>query len=116
MSTTDLLVWGTVAHLVADWFLQNDWQAVNKSNPRHVAGYVHAFAHVGCLAFVFPLPVAWLLGLSHWFIDLRTPLIWYRDGMRQALPGNPFADHVKIWQDQVAHVLFIAVAAYAVAG
>ena len=30
------------AHLVADWLLQNDWMALNKSNLRHPAGWAVA--------------------------------------------------------------------------
>lgn len=40
LSASDLLVWGIVAHLIADWLLQNDWMAVNKAerrSPRVVA-------------------------------------------------------------------------------
>ena len=40
-----LLEKGLVAHLVADWLLQNDWMAVNKKDLRHPAGWVHALIH-----------------------------------------------------------------------
>ena len=40
---------GLVAHLVADWILQNDWMALNKTKLWHPAGYVHAGIHALCL-------------------------------------------------------------------
>jgi hypothetical protein len=42
MTAVELIVWGLVAHLVADWFFQNEWQALNKAKRRieepHVIG------------------------------------------------------------------------------
>jgi hypothetical protein len=34
LSASDLLVWGIVLHLIADWPLQNDWMANNKMRRR----------------------------------------------------------------------------------
>lgn len=116
MTAAELIVWGTVAHLIADWFLQNDWMAANKVDPAHQASWIHAFVHMACLNVVFPWWSAWLLGISHFLIDLRWPLERYRAVMGQAMEGNPVAVHVKIWQDQAAHVLCIAVAALVVGG
>lgn len=116
MTATELLVWGIVAHLVADWFFQNDWQAVNKVRPLHSpAAWVHAGCHFAAMLFVFAWPVALGIAASHLLIDTRRPLQWWRSFMGQAKDGNPLADHVKIWQDQVAHVVCIAVAAGLVA-
>jgi hypothetical protein len=41
---------GWVAHLVADWLLQNNWMAKNKSSLVHPAAWVHALIHASCQA------------------------------------------------------------------
>lgn len=111
LSATELLVWGCIAHIVADWMLQNDWMAVNKVSLKHYAAYVHSGIHLAALLFVFPWIVASVIAVTHLLIDTRTPLVFYRKVLKQALPGNPVSTHVAIWQDQVAHILVIALAA-----
>ena len=99
------LAWGLVAHIVADWFLQNEWMALNKVKPTHPAGWVHALLHVACLFAVgWSVEAALTIGWLHWFIDLRFALAGWRRLIRQTTEG-PMAVHVAIWQDQVAHVL-----------
>lgn len=109
-SATDLLTWGIVAHLVADWLLQNEWQAMNKVSLKHLAAYVHSGIHTLALACVFPWPAAFALGVSHLLIDTRRPLQWWRALIRQTREG-PLAVHVAIWGDQVAHISMLALAA-----
>lgn len=111
---SELFIGGLVAHLVADWFFQNDWMAVNKVNPKHVAGYVHAGIHTLAMLLVFPWWVALAIGVVHWMIDLRFLLVWWRGFFGQAKDDNPLANHVKIWQDQVAHIVIVYVAALVV--
>lgn len=116
MSATELLAWGVVAHLVCDWLLQNEWMAVNKTNLRHPAGYVHAGIHGIGLAFVFGW-VALPLAASHLLIDTRKPVAWWSSLIRQTQPdptGFPIMDigaDVRIWVDQVWHIGAIAIAA-----
>lgn len=98
-----------VAHWVADWILQNEFMAVNKISLRHPAAYVHAGIHLIALVLVFPLTVAAMVAVSHLLIDTRLPLTWWRRIFRQTTEG-PMAIHVAIWEDQVAHVLCIALA------
>jgi hypothetical protein len=105
--STDLLVWGIVVHLIADWILQNDWQANNKADPNHPAGIVHAAIHAVGLMFVFPAKIAALIGVVHYIIDLRFGLKWWRETFRQTTEG-PAALHVAIWGDQVLHIAIIA--------
>ena len=105
-----LFLWGALAHLVADWFLQNEWMALNKVKPLHPAGWVHAAIHAAALALVFPISIALALGLVHWFIDLRFALAAWRRFFHQTTEG-PMAAHVAIWQDQVAHIACVAIAA-----
>ena len=110
MTATDFLVWGLIAHIVADWFLQNEWQALNKTSWRHPAAWVHSGLHFLCLLFVFPPFVAFLLAASHFLIDLRVGLLCWRRLIKQTTEG-PIAIHVAFWQDQGAHVLCLAIAA-----
>ncbi len=114
MSATQLLVWGAVAHLIADWLLQNRWMADHKSCLRHPAAWVHGAIHGAALALVFPWHIAVVVALSHLFIDTRRPLRWWERVFLRASDG-PVALHVAIWADQVTHLAVIACAALWVA-
>jgi len=129
MTATQLLVWGGLRHLIADWWFQNDWQASNKGYPwspttpletpwytqrrglRHPATYVHMAIHTLALWLIFPWYAALAIGAIHSLIDLRVALVWYRAvfGMDQ----GPVVVHVAIWQDQVLHLIVIAAFALA---
>lgn len=117
LSASDLLVWGIVAHLIADWPLQNDWMARNKANVWHPAGMVHAGIHYVCLTMVFGWWVGLALGVAHYLIDLRKPVAWWSRLVRQTQPEPtcfPIVDvglEVRFWTDQVFHIVCIAVAA-----
>lgn len=116
-TATDLLAWGAVVHLIADWLLQNEWMAMNKVSLRHPAAWVHSGIHLLGLLLVFPAVWAVLIALSHLTIDTRKPLIWWRRVFRQTTdPGNPLSLHVAIWGDQVLHLSVIAAAAMAIGG
>jgi len=110
VSATDYLAWGMVAHVVADWLLQNDWMARNKASLRHPAAWVHSSIHGAALALVFPWPAAAGLAIAHLLIDTRRPLALWRRFFRQTEEGR-IALHVALWGDQVAHVAAIAAAA-----
>ena len=112
----ELVVWSVVAHLVADWPLQSDWMAKNKSNLSHPAGYIHGLIHAGLIALVYLLIVPWwlaipaglLVGLAHWFIDLRILMLWWQQVYGFAQTG-PVISQVKIWTDQVFHLVVLAI-------
>lgn len=107
-----LLLWGIVAHLIADWLLQNEWQAVNKVSLRHPAAWAHSGIHFLAQVPVFGWEAAILLAFSHLLIDTRKPLQWWRRVIRQTTnPANPASIHVAFWSDQVAHIACLAVAA-----
>lgn len=129
---SELLVWGITAHLIADWLLQNDWMSRNKTNPRHPAGYVHAGIHGLAMALVFPVPAALAVAVSHFLIDLRTPVAWWSKLIRQTQPSQPLrvewtpgqaiqfyrefglldiGTEVRIWTHQVFHIAVVALAA-----
>jgi Protein of unknown function (DUF3307) len=127
LSASDLLVWGIVLHLIADWPLQNDWMARNKANLKHPAGYIHAEIHGILLAFIFGW-VAIPLAVTHLLIDTRKPVVWWSKLIRQTQPENYFlpksgrsfqdpllvydiGTEVRVWTDQVFHIVCIAIAA-----
>jgi hypothetical protein len=109
MNATDYFVWGFVAHIFADWFLQNEWMALNKTSLKHLAAYVHSGIHLGAAALVFPWWVALGLALSHLLIDTRVPLQWWRRVYRQTQEG-PIMIPFGLWQDQAAHIVCLAIA------
>lgn len=121
------MVWGLVAHLIADWPLQNDWMARNKANLGHPAGWVHAAIHGALLALVFGW-VALPLAVAHLLIDTRKPVVWWSRLVRQTQPMPQIESdgrttrvmvdvgtEVRFWTDQVFHVACVAVAALVVA-
>jgi hypothetical protein len=142
LSASDLLVWGIVAHLIADWPLQNDWMADNKAWPWRwsIAGVLpaltHGLVHAVALGLVFgPWPGV-VLGLAHIIIDTRVPVVWWSKfaGQKQptgvtiqkanagpdsadsvAVPVVDVALEVRFWTDQVFHITCIAIAALVVA-
>jgi len=106
VSATDLLIWGTVIHLVIDWLAQNEWMAVNKAKrrkrfewradgtwitrwwDRHPAAYVHAGLHGGAQLLIFPWPAALAIAVTHLLIDTRVPVIWWSKLIRQTQPAE----------------------------
>lgn len=109
-AATSYLLWGIVLHLFVDWFLQNDWQARNKSNTLHPAAWVHSGLHFIAMLLIFQPILALGIALLHLTIDTRRPLAWWRKFYRQTQTGDVVL-HMAFWQDQVAHILVIAFAA-----
>jgi hypothetical protein len=98
---------GLVAHLVADWLLQNNWMALNKTRLRHPAGWVHAAIH----GLLLGLALGWrggvVLGVLHLLIDTGWPVnAWIRAFKKSE--GAPQAELIRIWTDQVVHIAAIA--------
>jgi Protein of unknown function (DUF3307) len=110
MSATELLVWGSVVHLVVDWLFQNEWMAENKTSLRHPAAYVHAGMHGLAFLLVFPPLAALALGVVHLLIDTRRPLQWWGELTRQTTSG-PVSPSLLIWRDQALHIATIGAAA-----
>ena len=115
MRATDLFVWGFVWHLFADWILQNDWMARNKSSLLHPAAYVHSGIHFVGLLLIFSPVWALAIALIHLLIDTRVPLQFWRRIYRQTVMGD-VALHVAMWGDQVLHITVLAVTALLVTG
>lgn len=111
LSASELLIWGLVLHLIADWALQNDWMANNKMKRahlgdipgdgvfhapgkmhpytlwfiRHPAAYVHSGIHGVLLALIFGW-VAIPLALAHLIIDCRWVVAWWSQLIKQTQP------------------------------
>ena len=98
---------GFVAHLIADWLLQNDWMARNKTSLRHPAAWVHGTIHALLLGLALGWPAGLTLGIVHMLIDTRLPLSWWQRVYHQTGDG-PYARHVAIWADQVLHIVSVA--------
>jgi hypothetical protein len=98
---------GLVAHLAADWLLQNDWMARNKTSLRHPAAWTHAGIHAVCLG----LALGWLGGLVlaavHILIDTRVPVAWWIRNFKKCTGAPDFAT-IAIWTDQTVHIVCIA--------
>ncbi len=108
---TDLLVWGLVAHLAADWLFQTEWMAVNKVSLRHSASWTHAAVYALFMALVFPLLAAILIGFSHLLIDTRAPVRWWVRVVKGASENTPGVGIVEMGVDQVFHAIVIAATA-----
>ncbi len=103
MSNKDTLSRAIAAHLIADWLFQSEWMALNKTNPTHPAGWIHAGIHIAFLRLVLPWKYAFFVGIIHFVIDLRFILQWWRKIYGQTRTGD-MGVHVAIWGDQVTHI------------
>jgi hypothetical protein len=104
-----LFLLGLLVHLIADWLLQTDWMALNKTKLSHPASWVHSGIHTAGFLIIYPVPVALVLGFSHLIIDTRVPLIWWRKLLRQ-VPEGATGFSFAMWQDQAVHIIFIIIA------
>jgi hypothetical protein len=98
---------GLVAHLVADWLLQNDWMALNKQNLRHPAGWVHASIHGLLLGLALGWAGGIVLGILHLFLDTGRPLNWWIRVFKKS-DSTPQAALIRLWTDQTMHIAAIA--------
>lgn len=96
-----------IAHLCADWILQNDWMAYHKHHLRHPAAWVHGLIHSLLLTFALGWQGGVVVGLLHTLIDTRLPLIWWAKRYGKTVTGTQ-GTHVAIWTDQVLHIVTIA--------
>lgn len=98
---------GFIAHLIADWLLQNDWMSKNKTSLRHPAAWIHATIYAGLLGLALGWQAGLALGALHILVDTRVPLRWWQDVFRQTREG-PMAATLRVWADQVIHIATIA--------
>jgi hypothetical protein len=96
-------------HLFADFILQNDWMAKNKTSLKHPASWTHGGIHFLAMAIVFPLWVAVIISILHVLFDTRKPLEWWRKFYRKTM-GGEIAIPLALWEDQTLHIVIIAMA------
>jgi hypothetical protein len=96
-----------LAHLTADWLLQNDWMAHNKMNLRHPAGWVHASIHAVLLGLALGWRGGLVLGVLHLLIDTGRPISWWVTAFKKC-DAAPQAMAIRLWTDQVLHIVLIA--------
>jgi hypothetical protein len=98
---------GLVAHLVADWILQNDWMALSKTKLSHPAAWTHAAIHGVCLGLALGPLAGLVLGFVHLLIDTRVPVDWWIRCFKKCGKA-PEAVSIAIWLDQTIHIVCIA--------
>lgn len=96
-----------LAHLVADWLLQDDWMARNKMNLRHPAGWVHGAIHAACLTLALDWRAGLALGFVHVLIDSRKPVAWWIRWVKRCEKA-PDLGAIALWLDQVFHLVCLA--------
>lgn len=98
---------GFVAHLVADWLLQNTWMAANKTSLLHPAAWVHSGIHGICLGLALGPWAGLILGIVHLLIDSRVPLDWWIRFFKKS-EGSSLSDLIFVWTDQALHIACVA--------
>ena len=116
MSLFDKLL---VAHLVGDWLLQSEWQALNKAR-----NYRALFLHIGVYSLVmlgvlvadfglqniYVYVVVVMLAVSHALLDRGWPVIRFMRAFRLIVEREP-ERWLMMAVDQVLHIAFLALAA-----
>lgn len=98
---------GLVAHLIADWILQNDWMALNKRSLRHPASWVHSGIQGVCLGLALDWRAGLVLGFLHLLIDTYVPVAWWMQHFKKCA-NTPQAGAIALWLDQTLHIVAIA--------
>lgn len=103
-----LMPW-ILAHLVGDYFLQTDWQAMGKKRSSWICS-VHVALYM--LPFLFTGLVWWQLGLiavQHWIQDRTGFVVWLMkikgSGEFTKPPMGPWSI---VLTDNIIHILWIA--------
>ena len=98
---------GLVAHLIADWVLQNDWMARYKTSLRHPAAWTHSGIQGLCLGLALGWQAGLVLGFVHMLVDTRVPVSWWMRRFKKCGQA-PEVVTIAIWLDQTVHIVCIA--------
>jgi len=89
----ELFIAMTMAHMVADWLLQTEYQAMRKMQGAwwNDAALAHASVYTLCIGLVlgwFGVTVWWLpiVWASHIFLDRRWPIVWWLVHIKRMSP------------------------------
>ena len=111
-----LITWLVLSHLIGDYFLQTEYEALNKAQGRfwNRALWSH------CLKYTLALvPVVWLMDVdfvwlaivfgTHLVLDRRWVVLWWRRAiMRGSEAGIQNTFWLTIVVDQIFHLLVLA--------
>ena len=109
-----------LAHVVGDWLLQTEWQAMNKAtNLRALLTHVVVYHLVvlGVLMWRFgsgePLVYVVVAGLAviHAVMDRKAPVVWFMRTMRISVTREP-TGWLAIAVDQSLHLVWLGVATF----
>jgi hypothetical protein len=111
--------WLIVGHLIGDWLLQTEYQAMNKARGKFLNWAL--WSHCIIYAVSVSIPMAFLgiklwwgvlVFASHLFLDRRWPVVWW---IRFAKRTSEEAVKNNFWLvvtvDQVIHILILAAVA-----
>ena len=70
---------GFIAHLIADWSLQNGWMSKKKTSLGHLAAWIHAAIYATLLGLALGWQAGLVLGALGILVDTRVPLRWWKD-------------------------------------
>lgn len=104
-----MLLYAIIGHLVGDFILQNDWQALNKKKSTFICS-VHCFLWTTCVCLFAGWPYSpWIclfLYLTH-FIQDRTQIInwWMKLVGQEKFMTGPCSPWSLIVVDQVWHIM-----------
>ena len=107
LDATDLLLWGIIVHLIADWPFQTEWMALNKTALDHPAAWIHSGIHLVGMMLIFPWYLAILIAISHLLIDTRKPVDWWMRVVKKMSRSGPHAFVVETGLDQVFHIMIL---------
>ena len=107
-----------LAHIVGDWLLQTEWQALNKvHNWRALLSHVvvHHLVVLGVLLARFGFQdirvfvVVGLLAVSHAILDRHWPVVWLMRALKHIVVRPP-ERWLTIVIDQAIHILLLGLA------
>lgn len=111
----------SASHCIGDWFIQTQYQAINKPLGKWLnrALLTHCTNYTLCYVptfLFFEINLCWLVFIfgGHLFIDRRSPVIWLRKYVTRNSDENISATFwITIVMDQILHMLFNVIVIFA---